>query len=157
MPGDTSVTEEALDSRDRRFLVVDDIGLGRSLLQAILGPYGQVETADSADSAMSIYRDTLAAGHVFDLALLDIMMPGVDGLELFDRLRAYEESQGVPSVPVVMTTALDQKSYVYAAAQRGAVGYLVKPLRPDQVRACLRQLGLLTETPSPRDTGAKRG
>ncbi|MCC6995876.1 MAG: sigma-54-dependent Fis family transcriptional regulator [Deltaproteobacteria bacterium] len=83
--------------------------------------------------AVTTEADPLAAlarldGHSFDVAFLDITMPGMSGLELLERL--LERS---PATRCVMVTALDNIDSVMRATRLGAFDYLVKPLRPEQL------------------------
>lgn len=112
--------EQALKSM---VIVVDDDRLVRVTIAAGLRTqgYGVLE-AESAEEAMS-----LALAQRIDIALLDIRMEGMDGIELAQRLR---DRTGVPSV---FLTAYGEADLVRRAIEQGALGYLVKPLDVAQV------------------------
>ena len=87
----------------------------------------------------------LARTQKFDVILLDVMLPGIDGLELARRLREQHTS----SVPILMTTARDELNDKLAGFEAGADDYLVKPFD-------LPELCLLYTSPSPRDQRGSR-
>jgi two-component system response regulator MprA len=113
-------------------LVVDDEGAVRdALARALSGAGHEVELA--ADGAEALAR--LAAGPPVDAVVLDILMPGVDGLEVCRRLRA-----GGDRVPVLMLTARDAVGDRVAGLDAGADDYLVKPFALEELLARLRAL-----------------
>ena len=102
-------------------LVVDDELLNRDALQRRLERVGyRVLAADSGPSALAI----AAAQHV-DLVLLDVMMPGMDGVETLRQLR---RSRSVSELPVIMVTAKDSTEDVVEALDAGANDYMTKPV-----------------------------
>jgi diguanylate cyclase (GGDEF)-like protein len=102
-------------------LIVDDELMNRDVLQRRLERVGyRVLTADSGPSAL----DLIATHHV-DLVLLDVMMPGMDGLETLRRLR---QSRCVSELPVIMVTARDSSEDVVEALDAGANDYITKPV-----------------------------
>ncbi|WP_426105244.1 ANTAR domain-containing response regulator [Massilia sp. TSP1-1-2] len=102
----------------RRILVVDDDPLLLTFLTEVIGHAGyDTVTASCAEEALAV----IATGEP-DLALLDITMPGMSGLELAARLKADT------SVPFMFLSAVDDSESARQAAAHGAVGYLVKPV-----------------------------
>ena len=94
-------------------LIVDDELLNRDALQRRLARVGyRVLTADSGQSALDI-----AGAQRVDLVLLDVMMPGMDGIETLKRLR---RSRSVAELPVIMVTAKDSPDDVIEALDAGA-------------------------------------
>jgi two-component system cell cycle response regulator len=116
-----------------RILVVDDIPANVKLLEArLLAEYFDVLTAEDGHKALAICEST----HV-DLILLDIMMPGIDGFEVCERLKA---SPRTAHIPVVMVTALDQPSDRVRGLKAGADDFLTKPVNDIQLIARVRSL-----------------
>ena len=106
-----------------RLLLVDDEPLARTTFKHGLGARGfEVTAVDGAGAALEA-----AASARFDLAVLDIRMPGMDGLELGRRLR---EQHGLPALYL---TAIDDSAQVARAVQAGALTYLVKPMAINQL------------------------
>jgi putative two-component system response regulator len=87
---------------------------------------------------------TLAAAEEPDLIILDIMMPGMDGYEICDRLKANPFTR---DIPVMFVTAMDQERQEAKGLALGAVDYIAKPVSPPIVLARVRnQLELKTAT-----------
>ena len=116
--------------------VVDDHGEIRELLVRYLGQHGyKVSAAASAAE----FRAMMARGEVPDLAVLDIMMPGEDGLSLCRHLRSGSK------LPVIFLTAMAEDTDRIVGLELGADDYLVKPFNPREllarIRAVLRRTG----------------
>jgi two-component system cell cycle response regulator len=116
-----------------RILVVDDIPANVKLLEArLLAEYFDVLTADDGYKALAICDST----HV-DLILLDIMMPGIDGFEVCERLKTNPRTA---HIPVVMVTALDQPSDRVRGLKAGADDFLTKPVNDLQLISRVKSL-----------------
>jgi CheY-like chemotaxis protein len=108
----------AASAAKRRILIVDDDPHLLTFLTEVISHAGyDTVTASSGEQALQV----VAAGEP-DLALLDITMPGMSGLELAARLKADT------SVPFMFLSAVDDSESARQAAAHGAVGYLVKPV-----------------------------
>ncbi len=124
-------------------LVVDDDPVIAGLVADTLSAAG-MEPVVSTDG-----RDAweLARGGAFDLIVLDVMMPGMDGFELCARVRA------VSRVPVIMLTAKDEESDKVFGLMAGADDYVTKPFLPRElvarVRSCLRRASYANEPARP--------
>ncbi|MBS0380018.1 MAG: response regulator transcription factor [Proteobacteria bacterium] len=118
-----------------KVLVVDDEPPARERLRSLLAEIGDVEVAGEAANA----REALERTHELapDVVLLDVRMPGMDGLEAARHLNVLEEPPAV-----IFTTAFDQ--YAVDAFEAQAVGYLLKPVRKEQLAAALTRAGRLT-------------
>ncbi|MDD5564775.1 MAG: SpoIIE family protein phosphatase [Thermoanaerobaculaceae bacterium] len=102
-------------------LVVDDNPENRDMLARRLRRRGY-DVAEAEDGAQAL---ELAAGREFDLVLLDVMMPVMDGLETLRRLR---RTRSVAELPVIMTTAKGESEDVVQALTLGANDYVTKPI-----------------------------
>jgi class 3 adenylate cyclase len=104
-----------------RLLVVDDNELNRDMLSRRLGSRGfAVELAEDGERALARLEE-----ETFDLVLLDVMMPGLSGIDVLRRVRKrWPESD----LPVIMVTARDTTEDVVEALQLGANDYVTKPL-----------------------------
>lgn len=112
-------------------LIVDDEKLIRANLAEFLGQEGfAVAAVGSAEEALK-----RAESQRFDVALCDFQLPGLDGLELLDRLLKIS-----PDTFVVLITAFGTVENAVAAFQRGAHDYLMKPILLDEVLAKIRRL-----------------
>ncbi|GAA1111110.1 response regulator transcription factor [Nocardiopsis composta] len=116
-----------------RVLLVDDDALVRSGLVLMLGGAPDVEVVGEAgdgSEVMDLVRRTRP-----DVVLMDIRMPGTDGLEATEALRA------LPDAPeVIILTTFDTDEHVLRALRAGAAGFLLKDTRPEEIVAALRRL-----------------
>lgn len=112
----------------RLILVVDDDLIILGLLSKFLATDFDVRIASSAPMALGILAD---GGREPDLAILDISMPGMSGLELAGHIRANT------SMPFLFLTASESLGSVDSAASHGALGYLLKPLDLAQLGAAI--------------------
>jgi len=116
-----------------RILVVDDIPANVKLLEArLLAEYFDVLTAADGHEALAI-----CDRNQVDLILLDIMMPGIDGFEVCERLKANPKTA---HIPVVMVTALDQPADRVRGLKAGADDFLTKPVNDLQLISRVKSL-----------------
>ncbi|HEU0307272.1 MAG TPA: LytTR family DNA-binding domain-containing protein [Lysobacter sp.] len=111
-----------------KVVIADDEPLARERLRGLLADIKGVEiVADAADGHEALHA---CATHHPDLVLLDIAMPGIDGLEAARHLAAFE-----PRPAVVFCTAYD--AHALSAFEAEAIDYLVKPVRPERLAAAI--------------------
>ena len=113
-----------------RILLVDDHPLTRSALSALLTQHGFSVVGEAEDGGAAIQR---AAELEPDVILLDLSMPGVDGLSALPRLR-----EAAPQCEVVVLTASETEEKLLGAIRAGAAGYLLKSEPPDRIVGFLR-------------------
>jgi two-component system response regulator AtoC len=119
-------------TRPPRVLVVDDAEGIRSYLANLLELRNyEVDTAEDGRRALAL----LEAGANPDVVLMDIMMPGLDGLETLRRIRELD-----PNVPVVILSVVGRASTIVEAMELGAVDYLNKPFEEEELEATLRKV-----------------
>jgi len=109
-----------------RVLLVDDQPLIRSGFRALLGVEDDIEVVAEAGDGGEAVR--LALEHRPDIALVDIQMPGVDGIEATRRIAA---DPALAAVHVVILTNYGMDEYVFEALRAGAAGFLVKDILPE--------------------------
>ncbi|WP_036321669.1 response regulator [Microbispora sp. ATCC PTA-5024] len=114
-----------------RVLVVDDDPLVRAGLAMILGGAGDIRIVAEAGDGSRV--PPLVAEHRPDLVLMDIRMPGVDGLTATERLRAASSPP-----EVVMLTTFHADAQVLRALRAGAAGFLLKDTPPGEIVAAVR-------------------
>jgi len=119
----------------RRVLIADDDALARAALRAILDAQDDLElvgeACDGADAVAS--ADRLHP----DVVLLDIRMPGLDGLEAARRILGHSANRA----RVIMLTTFDLDEYVYHALKAGASGFLRKDAPPERLLTFVRTAG----------------
>ncbi len=118
----------------KRILVVEDTDVNRVLLRRRLEKQG-FDVTEAADGRIAL---DLVRRSVFDLVLLDIMMPEVGGYEVLERLKADPDTA---ALPVIMISAIDEMGSVVRCIEAGAEDYLTKPydtvLLQARINACL--------------------
>ncbi|MCH7230241.1 response regulator transcription factor [Glycomyces sp. L485] len=130
-----------------RVMLVDDQRLVRAGFASILGDEDDIEIvaeANDGGEAMELIRR-----HRPDVVLMDIRMPGVDGLEATDRIGSDPRLEGVK---VVILTTFDEDDYVYRALRAGASGFLVKDTDPDELLRGIRVVAAGEALISPKIT-----
>ncbi len=120
-------------SAGRVLVAEDDAALARIVESLLRGAGFEVEVAPDGAAALARYEAAVERGDAPDVVLSDLSMPGLDGLELLDRLRALD-----PELPVVLITAFASVDSAVAALRKGAHDYVTKPFRNDQLLAVLK-------------------
>jgi DNA-binding NarL/FixJ family response regulator len=116
-----------------RVLLVDDQTLVRSGFRALLERADDIDViGEATDGAEAVER---ARADRPDVVLMDIRMPGLDGLEATRRITADPSLEGVR---VVMLTTFGLDEYVFEALHVGASGFLLKEVEPDELRKAVR-------------------
>lgn len=112
----------------KKILVVDDVKKNIQLLGSVLGNEGyDVSYATSGERALEMVEN-----NQFDLILLDVMMPEMDGLEVCRRIQKNPETQ---EIPLIFLTAKSEEGDVVDGLQQGAVDYLIKPFNSAELVA----------------------
>ncbi|MGE4423366.1 MAG: response regulator [Pseudodesulfovibrio sp.] len=128
-----------------RALIVEDEFLSRKVLRSFLMTLFEVDIVVNGREAVEAFKMGHGEGRPYDLILMDIMMPEVDGIEALQKIRDLETNNNYrPRVKVIMTTALDDPRTVIRTFHDGeASAYIVKPVAKDKLYAELEKLGLL--------------
>lgn len=130
-----------------RALIVDDDPVSKRFLAEILAPYAACDLADNGRQALDAFGRALAAHRPYDVILLDVMMPGMDGLQALEGMRHLERQQGVglaDAAKVIMVSASDDSRNVYRAFFQGqAMSFLSKPFTGDSVLDELRKFDII--------------
>jgi two-component system response regulator PilR (NtrC family) len=115
--------------RAASILVVDDEEIMREILEAVLTREGyQVHVASSGEEGLE-----LARAQTFDAAIVDVMMPGLDGIATLQELRKLDDD-----LPVLMITAFASVETAITAMKLGAFDYITKPFKNDEVLIVVR-------------------
>jgi two-component system chemotaxis response regulator CheY len=129
-----------------RCLIVEDDAATRKLLQIYLSDYADCSVAANGYEAIRAVRKAFEQDKAYDLICLDIMMPQIDGqqtLKLIRRIEQNHRAKGPHHTKVIMITALDQLRHIREAFQTGCEGYLVKPVRKQELLEKMTKLGLV--------------
>ncbi len=129
-----------------RILIVEDDFVSRRLLHAILSPYGICDIAVNGREAVDAFKLAWDEKAPYDLICLDIMMPGMDGHEVLQKIRIIEEEKGIygkAGVKIIMTTALSDPRIIMKAFKEQCEAYLVKPIEKQKLLDAVKGLGLI--------------
>ena len=130
-----------------RVLIGDDHRIVREGIKQVLADADDVRVVAEAPSGPEVLEKVQALGARtgLDLVLLDVAMPGLDGLEVLQRLR-----QNHPDLPVLMLSTYPERQYAVRCIRMGAAGYLNKSADPDDMVAAVRKVaaGGLYVTPA---------
>ena len=116
-----------------KVLLADDHSIVRAGLHRIVEESGDMEViAEAADgrAALRLVQETSP-----DVAVIDISMPGLDGLEVVSQLHAHW-----PDLPILILTMHEEGQYVVRAIQAGAMGYMTKQSAPEQLLKAIRKI-----------------
>lgn|SRR3989338_2593667 len=128
-----------------KILIVDDNSENRELLAEVLREIAQCVAVASGKDAIESYTSAISSDRPFDLVLLDIEMPEVDGLEILRVIRESEKERGIAlgdGIPIIMVTA-HKKPFLNAFYQ-GCTDYIIKPIDPEKL------IGKIQEKLKPR-------
>jgi two-component system response regulator PilR (NtrC family) len=115
--------------RNASVLVIDDEEIMREILETLLSREGySVRLASSGHEGLELARNL-----PFDAVIVDVMMPGMDGLQVLDELRKIDEE-----LPAIMITAFASMETAITAMKKGAFDYITKPFKNDEVLVVLR-------------------
>jgi DNA-binding NarL/FixJ family response regulator len=129
-----------------RVLLADDHAAIRAGLSMILDGQPDIDVVAEADSGTSAV--TLARTHRPDVVLMDVRMPGVDGIMATREITATTDSR------VVVLTTFDLDEYVFGALRAGASGFLVKTATADELTAAVRTVAAGESVLAPRAASA---
>ena len=124
--------------RDRRILVVDDNQTNRRVVSGHLQHVGYtVEQASSGAEALQVLAAAADAGWAFDVVLVDLQMPGMDGASLGERINS---NVCLSQARLVMLTSMDRQGDLQRFTELGFAAYLSKPVRARELLTCVERV-----------------
>lgn len=127
------MTPSANDSLHQSVLIVDDESMARTLLRLMLVRAGfNVSEAEDGYDALEKIRKNRP-----DIILLDVMMPGMDGFAVCEKLRGNPETL---SLPIIMLSAKTDLDSINKGLRAGATVYLTKPISPEDLTRHVREV-----------------
>ena len=134
MPGEAATTNQSPATRASSLLVVDDNSMNRIMLSRYISKLGyQAALVENGRQALDKLQ-----GEPFDLVLLDVQMPEMDGYQVLEQLKADPRLR---DIPVIMISAVEELESVVRCIELGAQDYLPKPFNPVLLRATQRVPG----------------
>ena len=117
---------DSLAFQNKKILVVDDSPLEVEFITSVLSPLGcQIASAPNGATAIKKLH-----AHKFDLVLLDIILPDMDGFAIIDKM---QKEEGLKNIPTIFISALTYKDQVVMGLSKGAVDYITKPFYPEEL------------------------
>ncbi|MEI6126845.1 MAG: response regulator [Pseudomonadota bacterium] len=151
LAGQTAETLPCADLTGVRVLVVDDNDTNRLLLTTLLKSWGcRYGEAAGGEAALELLHGALREADPYQVALLDMLMPGMDGAELGCRIK---EGPELYHTRLIMLTSLGSRGDARRLEEIGFAGYLTKPVRQAQLRECLSLVLGNVKTPGVKDAG----
>ena len=131
-PAEAAIAQPGLHSLEKaRVLVVDDNATNRRILAHQLSSWGMIHSeTDSGADALDKLREAAREGAPYDLAVLDLMMPGMDGFEL---ARTIKSDPNIARVRLVLLTSYGARGHDATARESGVAAYLTKPVRQSKL------------------------
>jgi PAS domain S-box-containing protein len=123
-----------------RVLIVDDNATNRKILSHQTGSWRMIATeAESGERALKLLHDAVAHGRPYDIALLDLMMPNMNGFQMAEAVKA---DPSIASVTLILLPSFGLRGHGARARQAGIAAYLQKPVRQLQLHECLSAMML---------------
>ncbi len=116
-----------------KILLADDHSIVREGLKRIIEESGEMEIVAEAPDGKTAFKQALKKK--IDVAVIDISMPGMDGLEVVTRLKDHR-----PELPVLILTMHDEEQYLIRAVEAGAMGYVTKQSAPEQLVDAIKKI-----------------
>ncbi|WP_320169104.1 response regulator [Maridesulfovibrio sp.] len=134
-----------------KILVVEDSNTSRMYLREILrdvtGRDTEIDCAASGEEALEKYEQGRLAGKSYNLIFMDIILPGMDGLQALEKIRDIEQRNKLSEeekTKAIVTTALDDDAKATRAFfQCEAISYITKPITIEKIRSELDKFGLI--------------
>lgn len=128
-----------------KILVVDDEFVSLQKLILLLKDVGDVDAATSGEQALEMFVQAEQNKSPYDLVTLDYDMPGINGPETAERIRKYEEENGIASLhssaKILMVTAMNDGKSIMSSFKGGCEGYLKKPFNKAEIQKSLEAIG----------------
>lgn len=129
-----------------KILIAEDDLASRRFMYRFMSAYGECDITVDGIEAIEAYILGLDSGKPYDLLVLDVMMPKVDGIKVLKTIRELERARGIDGaalIKIIVTTALGQTQYVMSGIETGLEMYISKPVETDRMEAAMRKMGFL--------------
>ncbi len=129
-----------------KILIVEDSETDETLLLSFIDPGHSCLTVDSGRGAIALIEKAVQEREHFDLALIDIMLPDIEGLVVLEILRKLEkEADGVSPAKVVLVSGISDPQIINRAKGIGVDGYIKKPIDREILEQELKTLGIVAD------------
>lgn len=131
-----------------RVLILDDNDGSRKLLTRYLIEHAEISAAKNGIEAVEAFAQAMQTNKRFDLICLDYMMPGIDGIQVLERIRQMERDhhiQRTDRTKVIMVSVVNEDSDVQRAFFSGCDSYIIKPVRRERLLDEIHSFGLIAQ------------
>lgn len=139
-----------------RILIAEDDLVSRRFLSKFFVKYGECDTVVDGLETIDAFMLSLRDKNPYDLLLLDIMMPKIDGVKVLKAIRDLEEQRGLlpkDRIKIIMVTALGEAELVKKAFEYGCEAYASKPIDTTKLVEVIKKLGLIDHSNSTKRRG----
>lgn len=130
-----------------KILLVDDSKSAQLKIHEILSKYGECDQAYNGMEALEYFSNSLCNNSQYDLVVMDVVMPKMDGFQAAKEILAIEERENIPvnkrSKIVMLTSKSEPKHMIKAQLEIGVKTYITKPFEEKTLIEALNNLGLL--------------
>lgn len=130
-----------------KILIVDDSKYQRYLIGLTLAKFGQCDQAADGEEGVALFAAALDADAPYDLVLMDILMPRMDGHAALTRITAMQNERGLPKErrckSIMLSSLDDPDNMMRAQFEAGAQAYLTKPFEESTLVEALASIGLI--------------
>ena len=129
-------------------LIVEDVFLIQRMIQKLSTNFADCQGVQNGKDAIELYTSEYFNGNPFDFIYLDIYMPEMDGIEVLQSIRTFEDELKMKEedrVKIIMVTSMSTSGMVQKARKLGCNGYVTKPFSKDQIINELKRLGLINK------------
>lgn len=131
----------------KRVLIVDDEPLFRTILNEYISEYAECDLAENGEQALKLYDRAFVGGQPYDLVLLDIYMPVMDGHELLRSIREREKTHSIALADrikaVVISAGNSPRQVADTFFEDQCDDYIIKPFQLDTVKALLKKFNVV--------------
>jgi two-component system, chemotaxis family, chemotaxis protein CheY len=126
-----------------KILIVDDDSASLKVLSLLMKSYGKTDTCTYARDALQKTEQAFSDGVPFELFMIDIMMPEINGHELLAEIRNLEKEHNVKKpANIIMVSALSDTENIMNAFNAKCDAYIIKPIRKDKLEQELSRIGI---------------
>ena len=134
-----------------KILIVDDSNSARGLVASYLEPFGECDQAANGREAVELFADSLKKHKPYDLIIMDVVMPEMDGIEAMRAIRGMEAERGISenarSRIVTLSSRIDPEPMLTAQLECQADTYITKPFDKSVLMEAITNLGLALSPP----------
>ena len=135
-----------------RILIVDDELVSRAKMQKILEQHGSVDSFENGAVAIEAFEKAWEKQAPYELVLLDVVMPEMDGMQVLHAMRKIEsEQEASKRARILMVTAKADKKTIICSVKEGCDGFVVKPFDSELISGKLKTLGIEIQSPKDRE------